>query len=435
MLPAVPPEVAAPLSPGGRLAQWLDRHPEASYLPPHMGRVAEALSRDDEIARAWSGAKVVPAAYTRQRQTLHAELTADLARHGERRDAEQRLARYIRDVAAEGSPVLLEVAAKLESCRVSGAVGLKPSGGYVVAYDDKCGLSRLCPDEANAETARLAERYVPHLAAWLAEKPGRSIHYAVLTWHNFAPGRLAHGKRYLMERFKAEILDGRDAACPVAWAWSAEAGRRVTVATRKRTIERFPEIRGAFVCQEDPLSAGREWNVHQNVVLMVEGYLDYGRLRDAWGANLHVQRLEGSPESLTRALREVVKYSAQAVPSKSADKRARHATEAPAMVEWPGALWREWWDAQAGFRRTRTYGACYRVPKVEPELEDFADVFWCGQLHFDARTRSFRIDLIPGDNFSGSRAAATPGDNRARGRGRPPDPPDDADPPAWAWTH
>lgn len=83
-------------------------------------------------------------------------------------------------------------------------------------------------------------------------------------------------------------------------------------------------------------------------------------------ANVHFEQVD--PNHLTRAILEVVKYSTRTVPEKSATKAP--GTQAPAMTEWPGHLWREWWQAQQGFRRTpgkyaaATAGILSRIPSV-----------------------------------------------------------------------
>ena len=66
------------------------------------------------------------------------------------------------------------------------------------------------------------------------------------------------------------------------------------------------------------------------------------------------------------------------------------------MIEWPARAWAEWWEAQQGFRRTRTYGRLYRIPKLDADKLDLRDVQWLGKVFFDGDY--YRVDLILEDN-------------------------------------
>ena len=122
------------------------------------------------------------------------------------------------------------------------------------------------------------------------------------------------------------------------------------------------------------------------------------------------------------------------------------------MTQWSSTRWQEWWDAQQGFRRTRAYGCLYalhgkrwnaadfndrsewcrvagapqelvkldwkeigqgmkkkdrerlrvklRKAMVFGEAVDMQAVEWVGSMKFGSEG-SYRVDLIPGDNFSG----------------------------------
>lgn len=268
-----------------------------------------------------------------------------------RRVAEHALADYIESLDFP-PPDLVK---RLRSCRMRGAVGRKPDGRFIVAWESKCSLGRLCPDEARAETLRLIEKYVHDIRIWISRKPGRRVHYGVFTARNVPPGELAAEKRRLFDHFKAWLAHEYH-ACPLEPTGDGYAR------TRRRKLAAFPQVQGALVVQEDPLSASDDWNVHLNVLLLTEGRFDYGEARELWGSNLHFQVIE--PGNLTRAVLEVVKYATQIVPTKSADKRDRHSTDAPAMIEWPSARWAEWWRAQQRFRRTRSYGCLYALDET-----------------------------------------------------------------------
>ncbi len=329
-------------------------------------------------------------------EAIREEIEENSSDRAARRQAEQRLASYIDSIPDPLNIYRLdELAEKLRTCRTKGVVGVKPGGGYMVAWDSKCSMVRLCPDEAREETQRLAEKYVPAMLKWQQEKPGkRRIFYAVFTDHNYRPGQLLAGKKHLFERFKDWQSLTYD-ACPVVYR-----NRRPLANGRKKKLKAWPGLHGSLVVQEDPLSASDDWNVHLNAFLLWEGPCDFKAIRQEWGANVHLQQVD--PQNLTRALLEAVKYSAQIVPTKSEAKASRHASDAPTMIEWPHARFLEWWKAQQGFRRTRSYGALYRVQKPEPEKVEMDLIQWVGQMRFVSSSRgpAYRVDLIPGDNFS-----------------------------------
>lgn len=243
-------------------------------------------------------------------------------------------------------------------------------------WDNKSGLVRLDPDEAHQEAQRVSARYKPHLVN-LAEQ-GYRLYYAVLTMPHFASGQLRHGKDFIYNQFKNFL--------------------------RKRHLGKllFPEIKGALVVQEDPLSAAGEWNVHLNVILVTDGYFDFGKARRAWGYNCHFRKLRGNADALGATFAELIKYACRVVPEKSADKAAA-GSRAPAMTEWPPERFIEWWRAQKGFKRTRTYGCLYGSKVPHPEAEDLSDVTWLGTGTLSPAGFVIKlppINLIPGDNFA-----------------------------------
>ncbi len=363
------------------------------------------------------------------------EIEIDNLARARRREAEQAIAeRYAAAGNRAGRWDLVELADSLKRCRQSGTVGVH-GDGYVVCWDHKCGVVRLCPDEAREEQRRLVERYVSFIQEWQAARPGRRIQYAVLTMHNFRPGRLAEGKRALFERFNE---------------W------------RKQ----FPVIAGALVCQEDPLSARGDWNIHLNVILMLTGPFDWAAAREAWGCNVHFQQVR--PANLAGSVLELVKYATQLTAEKSLEHYKEGASDAPPMVEWDDDLLIEWWDAQQGFRRVRSYGAIYAIDRkrwdamsvgrraelvaacgrhygrvsyevvdrpwleltdwekaqlrkamLQPDPLDLDKVTWCGTIRYSEGWGGYLVDLlppwpsegvdlIPGDNFSGGRAETGP---------------------------
>lgn len=410
-----------------RLDRWLYLNPDISgRAPASIAPVIDKIARAESARAAVEGWTVVDPAQREQAAKIRESVEQGLSGYARRRAAELELAEYVEGVARRvGDARMLQAAESLQECRRNGTVGIRGDGRHMVAWDEKCRESRLCPDEAREETMRLAERYTPAMIEWQRGQYGRRLQYAVFTQQNVPHGELAAGKRALLARVK-EFLNGSVDACPVAYGVNKVEGRRVVLSSRKRKLKRFPSIAGSFVCQEDPLSgSGGGWNVHVNVLLMVEGRLDWAELRQEWGGNVHLQQIDGTVEAVAASIRELVKYSARAVAEKSASKAGQ--SPAPAMVEWTDAEFSEWYNAQRGFRRTRSYGAAYKIGKPEAEAVEWSDVFWCGSVHWNGSGYSLSlVDLIPADNFSDSAAkaankSADNGRNEGSGRQRPPD--------------
>lgn len=374
---------------------------------PSMLPIWRAFERHQEIERFRDSVRV----YQKRAdiEGLRDELDAEMPSRERRRHAEHELADYIEAT----QPDLAGVVEGMRNCRMSGCVGLRLGGGHVVAWDSKCHDVRLCPDQAREETRRLAEKYAPAVQRWATAKPGRRVFYAVFTHGNYEPGRLRHGKAHLFRRWRRWL----DATRPV----TDGDRRRWHYGPKKRRCALFPGLAGALVTQEDPLSAAGDWNVHLNAILLVEGEFSFAAVREAWGCNVHLQQVTPDAGGLARAVSELCKYAAAHVGSKSAAKHADGASKAPPMTQWAGERWREWYDAQQKFRRTRSYGALYRVPA--PESEPLDGVEWVGVIRFCDSGR-YWVDLIPGDNFSRS-AAAIP----REGYTTPPPPPKTRPPP------
>ena len=207
-----------------------------------------------------------------ERAELQASLEVEFGAWNARREAEHALADYIEAIGDE----YVGIVARLRSCRMSGVVGRKPDGSFIAMWDEKCSLVRLCPDEARTETARVVHTYVPEIRRWVSRRPGRRVYFAVFTAPNAQPGELAVAKRRLFEQFKAWRRRQYE-ACPLV------PGQNGYQRTRRHRLPAFPQIRGALVVQEDPLSATGGWNVHLNVLLLADDWLDFGEAREVWG--------------------------------------------------------------------------------------------------------------------------------------------------------
>ncbi len=333
---------------------------------------------------------------------LHDEISDFVAPYTSRRNAEQELAEYMGRAASYAaielndfdlSDRLNRQATKHMECRTTGRVLQdEPGAPLVIAWDNKCGHSRFCPDESRAETQRLKDYYHRHILNYFNGSAFNRVFFSVYTIHNFEPGQLAHGKKYLMNRYRAWAKSlpfyAQDAArknahskndkttyagafCPVSWVYGE------LKKTRKKDIVMPPDpirLQGDLVIQEDPLSALGDWNVHLNVFLMIRGRFDYELARSLWGMNVawYEQTPDGEGKhSLEKSILEAMKYAAQIVPEKSAE-HADAGSRAPSMVEWSFPLFLEWYQGQTNFRRVRATGCLYKVHQKEWDAEDTA---------------------------------------------------------------
>jgi len=321
-------------------------------------------------------------------KSYHDEITQSLEPFAHRRLIEQDLARYIQDKIiphAFWHEKMHELHNKICTCRVSGSHGIEIREGKKInavrAWDHKCGQAKLCPDESRLEGQRLAERYLPEVGSF-ALKTGNRIFYAVLTMPNYAPGALLEGKKEIYKKWTSLLL-------------------RIKRSKNKPLSDPFRRlnaIKGALVVQEDPLSAKLDWNVHLNIMLLVHGNFDFEDLRNAWGYNLEIRHIKAV--DLAKSFLEICKYQVKAIAEKSSDGHS----EAPGMMQWDSALWLEWWRANKGFRRTRSYGCIFNLPEViEPEVE--VETIWLGRMRFDHdqyevtvfESALKHVDLIQGD--------------------------------------
>src|SRR5205807_7690159 len=69
------------------------------------------------------------------------------------------------------------------------AVNVK-TGRLHPLWEQKAGLSRLCPDDAREEAQRFSRRVQPTLEEWVTRSRQHRLTYAVFTQPNSAPGKL-----------------------------------------------------------------------------------------------------------------------------------------------------------------------------------------------------------------------------------------------------
>lgn len=334
---------------------WFANNPSQETLPYYIDKICIQEERLlDAKLRIRVGKPVKD-----EIKALENEIETLQLSRGQRRCAEHALADYIDHVyVTTGAHELRNIPEKLRNCRMTGVVGRKPDGNYLVAWDQKCGYVRLCPDESREETQRLTQRYVPEIRNWLRESKGyRRCYYGVFTKPNYTTGTLREGKQALFDDFKD---------------W----------------LKKMPMVKGALVVQEDPLSADGNWNIHLNVILVTEGSFNWKEARAVWDANLEISRI--SEDNLIKTCLELVKYSAQTVPTKSEEKQLSGKSKAPAITEWPPEVFLEWWLAQLQFRRTRSYGCLFSIDKRRWEN---ADIEQKARYLLDAKIHLINIDL------------------------------------------
>jgi len=354
---------------GRAFERWKFLNPGVSAIPGRFDPLLNAWERHHEAQQF----TVSKPEQERVLQRIKKQLEEVALSYDRRRASELRLARYIEtDIAPLGQIEVkpgqfdnpFTLSDKLKNCRQHSTIGLKPDGGFIAIWDEKCGLSKLCPDESREEARRLSESDIPAIKAFLEKDRRHTFQFAVFTMPNVQPGGLHQAKRDMQKRFSALL--------------------------KQKCMD---AVAGVRVIQEDPLAADGGFNVHLNVMLLIDGLFDWKAVRAAWGYNIDFQSADSlrsktrrkleqkgiSTDSmdditvLVHAYNELTKYSSQTVASKSEEKTAAGRTPAPPMVEWPADRWREWWASNKGFRRSRSYGVLYdpegyrwdNLPEVE----------------------------------------------------------------------
>lgn len=365
-------------------AQWLAANPFKDFLPLSLNPPARPIEtlRSADADRVLGLKGEIDA---KLNQSDDSNRTKQRTTYRQRREIEARLADYLDEHAEAFALVreLREAPAKLRACRRAGVWGERSEGGrskLVMGWDFKCGMTRLCPDESRAEQRRLVRRYKPAALAWVKEKPAlRRIQKGVVTWPNIPAGELAPMKRRMCKEFSA-------------------------------FVKLFPTIKGVLVSQEDPLGAGGEWNLHMNIVLLIEGRIDWLALIEQWTARTrhlfptceagHFQiRMRELPRhnehELDAALREVIKY-----PVKHQDMRGLEPNR-----------FLEWWNAGLRFRRTRSYGVLFRIEEVKRERGEvvwYGRVWWTGTLLHGGYAVERPVFLTQEDNSGGQGRRTSP---------------------------
>lgn len=361
-----------------KVTEWAARNPDAVSIPWHIQREIDTVQRYDkansvEVSQCLSHDEI---------ELARDELSLMMEGYKNRRDMELMLANYIEGVARRNKRVdLLGISERLKDCRQTGPVAQKPDGGLMIAWDSKCGLVKLCPDESREETQRLNNFYNDSITDFLDASPLHRAFYMVPTTKNYYPGELLYGKNDIFAKFNnfirpehsfCRVLFEDGAACAIPKKYK---GRQPISKTKGAPIADF---KGALVVQEDPLSSSGQWNVHLNVILLVKGELSYEKVRAEWGTNLFIEEIEQSKngddqsQTIKESILELIKYAATIVGVKSEDKAKNGTSSAPGITDWPDARFIEWWDSHRiptgnldkpfkTFRRVRSYGCLYAV--------------------------------------------------------------------------
>lgn len=322
--------------------------------------------------------------------------------YSKRRAIEKKTAKYIRQkVVPTGLMLGAEIIAeRLESCRNSGVLGIVGENRKIVLWENKCGLVKLCPDEARAEQKRLARQYVPACEAWLKGNHRRRFQYAVFEPVNVELGNLKDGIRDAYHQLRKMLRH-----------------------------ESFANVAGCFTALECPLSRdGKSWNVHINCLFLIDGVFDWVVVRKEYGQRIHFKSTQeiidttkaylkrrngGRPveaskaDILTCAFGEIIKYSSKHVSAKGEAGK----NDAPGITQWPPELFCEWYAAHKGLRRCRSYGVLYGAEKPEKEP---LQVTWIGSMDFcpDSRRYSIQINGRPVISLQGDKSTKNRAQNR-----------------------
>ena len=309
-------------------------------------------------------------------------------------------------------PFLRELPPKLRACRDSGLVGVTAQGDVKHRWPEKCNQSKLCAHEAREEGQRLAERYLRPVSNFINDHKRAKLQYWVISPLNVAPENLHDAKRQLFQIYSR---------------------------LNRRAITK--NVAGSLVVQEDPVSKdGKQWNVHLNVLALVNGHFSWGDYRRAFMDELghsdlqiefiteHEMRRRSQAKAqrrakitgthslpmnrhqvITDAFVELVKYITKITGFDHNNKsETGELSEAPPMYAWTAQQWYEWYRANKGFRRTRSHGVLFRVcdrcgsyqhseKDCDQDAELEPDIEWIGSIDWQdfESGYSHSIDLIP----------------------------------------
>lgn len=326
-----------------KISQWLYKNPHATKLPAHMEALLYQLERHHQA----NNNKRQP---TNEAKYEKDAIEEHLQDYSARKHLEIALADYVETIHSDELNTW-KIQYKLRECRREGVYGTI-DGKHVKRFDCKCGFSKMCPHEGREEQRRVVAKYQPAFLKWWAMKPTHRIFSTVFTVPNVPLGGLAESQKQFFKDLKA---------------WS----------------EKFSNVKGYLVCMECPLSVHGDWNIHANVILLVDGPFNYDQAQQAWQARTWFDEIQrGNVEQMSQALEHCIKYALESIVEKSTRKG-----KAPALNKWPAECFIEWYKAQKGFRRTRSYGLLNRQSKEHLLTDDdtdsaFTDPEWIAEFKF-----------------------------------------------------
>lgn len=397
---------------------YLSARPQLTRVPYHVDQQIE-FAQEVERAIQCRPDPEITAAVEQAKQRI----AADVESMARRREFEDRVAVMIaRDVhPLTQDKKVRELAGKLMGCRRRGYVALTPQGDAVFRWEHKCNLGKICPDEARTESKRLATRYLQPMLEYLRDNKRAQFQYWVISPPHCGLGELADYQKRVY-RFFSEL---------------------------RRRKEFKGKLLGALVTLENPLAkSGDQWNVHLNVMAITDGVFPWREYRAAWarefgGCSTSMQgqreimkaaaaRADG-PVTMAEAVAgrfvELCKYTTKINGGKTLDELAAGGAdidptggfiEAPAMFQWSGAAFLEWFEAVRKFRRTRSYGCLFRINAPDDEQPETETI---GTIQLDEHGARYRYDvrlfLIPADNSTSQDHAARHFDSYAAPPGFP----------------
>lgn len=313
-------------SPINKLFDWAERFDQSTRVPAYLYDKAayqhESQATHDDCVHCYH-------------ETDKQSIIESLEHHAKNREVAKDIAAYLDN---NNYP---ELADKIENCRNDASVFERSTieGKTKLEYiwDYKCGQKKLCPHCAREAQQYFVDRYIEPINEWSNRSRNHQLQYAVITWPNIKPGELKEKKTEMFKQIGAWL---------------------------KRDV--CESVHGALVSMEDPLSNHGDFNVHVNLLLLVNGRFSWQAARHDWhkhtkiffpdcDSDFQIYFKDVSNQDIKKTVMELVKYMAKHITNKDA------AGGAPGLVDWPIDLFTEWWDTQQNSRRVRSYGVLYRL--------------------------------------------------------------------------
>lgn len=276
----------------------------------------------------------------------HEAVQERVERLSAQRVAETKIAKYLREVILPecDDPYLAKLIETMDHCHAGGNYGWHPEAEKaIIQWDAKCQCLQLCPHEANEETQRMTERYVPRLME--LHEDGYTFQKAVLTqrcverhapfkdpprrvlleeihqdrrkllepWQQNAANAFSFGRpmplapdlpdldpikkmRNRLHREQQRYFRRFDRLIKMRWPRAYEERLKLLdlepdqvteeqeTEIRKRKGRVFDQIAACLVIMETPLNYEGHWHPHLNVLFVLkENYFDWVFFMRLWG--------------------------------------------------------------------------------------------------------------------------------------------------------